>query len=128
MQRLKQLEQFQEHKRGMKAKELKEQLAKAAKKEAERKRLMEEEEKQLARKSREEDGRARYKDSELQRQVVDSDIDLLRAANSARLCRISVDRINPEGIGMSSAGVWTVDRSGINSWCDRCRNTVEIDG
>ena len=56
--------------------------------------------------------------------MVDSDIDLLRAANSAGLCPVSVDGINPEGTGMSSAGVWTVDRSGINSWCDRCRNTV----
>jgi hypothetical protein len=124
VQRLKQLEQFQEHKRRMKAKELEQQLAEAVKKEAEKKRLMEEEEKRLARKRREEDVRARYKDSELQRQVVDSDMDLLRAANSAGLCRIIVDGINPEGIGMSRTGVWTVDRSGINSWCDRCRNTV----
>ena len=60
----------------------------------------------------------------MQRLAVDADIDLLRAVNAVRLCSISVQGINPEGIGMSNAGVRTADRSGINSWCDRCRNTL----
>ena len=60
IQRLKQLEQFQEHTRRMKAKELEKKLAEAAKKEEEKKQLMAEEEAKLVRKRREEDRRRRF--------------------------------------------------------------------
>lgn len=122
--RFEQMQQLQRFRQEAKAKELEKKLAEAAKKEEEKKRLMAEEEAKLARKQREDDGRARFKDSLLQRQVVDADIDLLRAANAAGLCRISVPGIEVEGIGMETDGMWSVDRSGINSWCDRCRNIL----
>lgn len=111
--------------RGQRA-EAEKKLREAAEKQRKQQQYLDEEhaaivEKQ-ARARREEVAQAAYEESLLQRSSVSGDVDLFRAASAAALTRINVAGINPYKIGMENDG--SVTRSGINSWCDRCRRVL----
>jgi hypothetical protein len=102
-------------------------LKEAAERQAKKDREVAEEAERTARTRRQNAAQAAYNDSVLQRQSVDSDIDLFRAAHAGGITRIAVRGLAPEGIGMelvNDPSHASVDRSAINSWCDGCRKPL----
>ena len=92
--------------------------------EAERERIREQEEAGARRRAEEKESQQRHALSLAQRRHVDQQLQLLRVASLAGRSRVSVPGIEAKGFGMFADGDpqrLTVTRSGLNEWCDFCR-------
>ena len=74
------------------------------------------------REAQERESRQRGRLSLTQRNTVDQQLDLLRAAHAGGVTEVSVRGVAPEGLGMVSqdSSEYSVTRSGLNRWCDFC--------
>jgi hypothetical protein len=125
--RLRMIEQAHWHAAKMKMREIKVKKREAEQREVERERIKLEEEIKLKRKAAENRAVAGYNASLIQMQTVESDIDLLRAANAVGLVRIDIKGLASEGVGMlveAYSDKLSVERSPLNRWCDGCQQII----
>lgn len=103
--------------------ELAAKLREEAALEAERVRILEQEEAEARRKAEERESQQRCALSITQRRQVDRQLQLLRAASLAGISSVSVPGVEAEGLGMvadQDPQRLTVTRTGLNEWCDFC--------
>ena len=123
--RISQLEQLQARSRRIKQAELDRQAKVEEKREAERQRWQEEQALQAKEARLAADTKDCYRLSLLQRESVDRDIDYIRTAAQAGILQNEIKGIAPSGDGMSDGNYgFSVDRSGLNHWCDICQNPI----
>ncbi|MCJ1431797.1 hypothetical protein MMC27_001152 [Xylographa pallens] len=123
--RISQLEQLQERNRRIKQAQLDRQAKAEETKQAERQRWQEEQALQAKAERLAADTKDGYRLSWLQRESVDRDIDYIRTAAQAGILQNEINGIAPSGQGMSDGnGGFSVDRSGLNHWCDICQNPI----
>ncbi|MCJ1389739.1 hypothetical protein MMC18_002596 [Xylographa bjoerkii] len=123
--RLKQLEQLQERSRRIKQAEIDRQAKVEEERQVERQRWQEEQALQAKAARLAADTKDGYRYSLLQRDSVDQNIDYIRTAAQAGILRNQIDGIAPGGQGMSDGyDGFSVDRSGLNHWCDICQNPI----
>ena len=123
--RLNQLEQIQQRNRRIKQAELDRRAREEERQQAERQRWQEEQALQAERARLAAEIKDGYQCSLLQRDSVDQDIGYIRTAAQAGILRNEIDGIAPSGQGMSNgSGGFSVDRSGLNHWCDICQNPI----
>ena len=123
--RISQLEQLQERNRRIKQAELDNQAKTEERKQAERQRWQEEQALQAKEARLAADIKDGYRLSLVQRDSVDRDIDYIRTAARAGILQNEIKGIAPSGEGMSDGNYgFSVDRSGLNHWCDICQNPI----
>ena len=123
--RISQLEQLQERNRRIKQAELDRQAKIEERKQAERQRWQEVQASQAKAERLAADIKDGYRLSWLQRESVDRDIDYIRTAAQAGILQNEIKGIAPTGQGISDGNDgFSVDRSGLNHWCDICQNPI----
>ncbi|MCJ1353567.1 MAG: hypothetical protein MMC33_003554 [Icmadophila ericetorum] len=123
--RLSQLEQLQARDRLIKQAELDRQTKTEESKQAERQRWQEEQALKAEATHRATEIKDGYRCSLLQRDSVDRDIEYIRSVARAGILRNEIAGIAPSGQGISDgSGGSSVDRSGLNHWCDVCQNPI----
>ncbi|MCJ1397151.1 hypothetical protein MMC11_000343 [Xylographa trunciseda] len=123
--RMHQLEQIQERNRRIRQAELDRQTKEEERKQAERQRWQEKQALQAKAARLAAETKDGYECSLLQRDSIDQDIEYIRSAAQAGILRNEIDGIAPSGHGMSDGiNGFSVDRSGLNHWCDICQNPI----